>query len=71
MEDSRIFLKRYIKQAILKNSKLRVSGMNTDLLMIWLLIVSNQVVDLYGPAKITMVTYNLISLLKDTAPLDS
>ena len=68
MEDSRIFLRKSIKRIMLKNSRRRTFGMNIDSLMIWLLMLLNQMVDSYGLARTTMVMFNPISLLKDTDP---
>jgi hypothetical protein len=41
------------------------SGMNIDSLMIWLLMLSNQMEDLCGLARTTMEMSSLILLLKD------
>lgn len=64
MVDLRIFSKKYMKNNIRNNSKLKSYGMNIDLLMIWLLIWLNLTVVLYGLVKIMMVMFNLIVLLK-------
>jgi len=65
MEDSRISLKKSIKPTIRLNLMLLDSGMNTDLLMIWLPMLSSQKVDSSGLVKITMVMFNLMLLPKD------
>lgn len=64
MVDLRIFSKKYMKNNIRNNSKLKSYGMNIDLLMIWLPIWLNLTVVLYGLVKIMMVMFNLIVLLK-------
>ena len=47
-----------------QNSKQKKFGMNIDLLMIWSLKSLKGKVDMFGLAKITMVMFNLILLLK-------
>ena len=47
-----------------QNSKQKKFGMNIDLLMIWSLKSLKEKVDMFGLAKITMVMFNLILLLK-------
>ena len=64
MVDSRIFSKDFTKLLIRNNSKRMESGMNTDLLTIWLLKLLNSKVVMFGPAKTMMVMSNLILLLK-------
>jgi len=64
MEDSKISSKLSIKVITNLNSKRKVSGMNTDLLMIWLHMLSNPMEDLYGPARTMMEMSNQILLLK-------
>jgi hypothetical protein len=60
MVDLRIFSKKYMKNNIRNNLKLKSYGMNIDLLMIWLPIWLNLTVVLYGLVKIMMVMFNLI-----------
>jgi hypothetical protein len=60
-EDSKIFSKPSMIKNTKNNSKKKKSGMNTDLLMIWWLIWLNLMEDLFGLAKITMETSNLIA----------
>lgn len=64
MVDSRIFSKKFSMLNIKLNLMRKNFGMNIDLLMIWLLMLSNLMVDLSGLVKIMMVMFNLISLLK-------
>lgn len=49
---------------IKQNSKPKKFGMNIDLLMIWSLKSLKEKVDMFGLAKIMMVMFNLILLLK-------
>lgn len=69
MEDLRISSKKFIKLNTNKSIPKLVSGMNIDLLMIWLLIWSSLMVVSCGLAKITMVMSNPIALLKVTVHL--
>lgn len=64
MVDSRTSSKKYTKKNIKKISKLRRSGMSTDLSMIWLHIWSNPKEGMSGHAKIMMVMFNLTASLK-------
>lgn len=64
MADSRIFSKIFMILNIKQNSKPKKFGMNIDLLMIWSLKSLKEKVDMFGLAKITMVMFNLILLLK-------
>lgn len=64
MVDSRISSRKYTKRNIKKISKLRRSGMSTDLSMIWSHIWSNPKEGMSGHAKIMMVMCNLTVLLK-------
>ena len=67
MEDSKTSSKKSTRRKVgKKSSRLPISGMSTDLSMIWLLTVSNPKVALYGLVRTTMVMFNPISLPKDT-----
>jgi len=70
MAFSSILLKEFIKKNSSVNSKKLELIMNIDLLMIWLLKLSRVKEELYGHAKITMVMFNLILLLKVLDHLD-
>lgn len=70
MAFSSILLKEFIKRNSSVNSKKLELIMNIDLLMIWLLKLSRGKEELYGHAKITMVMFNLILLLKVLDHLD-
>ncbi len=60
MVDSRIFLKKSIKKTSKSTTRARVSIMNTDLSMIWLLKSSRVTEVSYGLARTTMVMSNQI-----------
>jgi len=64
MADSRISSRASMRATILPSLRKRVFGMNIDSLTIWLLMLSNQMEDLFGPARTMMVTFNLILLLR-------
>lgn len=64
MEDSKIFLKKFIRKNIKNNSRPRNYGISTDSSMIWLPIWSNRKEVLFGRVKTMMVMFNLILLLK-------
>ena len=70
-EDSKIFSKKFSNQTIKPNLMLLVPGMNTGLSTIWLHMLSNQMEDSYGHAKITMVTFSQMLLPKVMVHLGS
>ena len=61
---SKIFSKKFLKNNIKLNLIHLKSGMNIDLLMIWLLIWLNQMEVLSGRVKIMMEMFKVIFLLK-------
>jgi len=69
MVDSKTFLLKCTKRNTRKSLPKLVSNTTIILSILWLPIWSNLKVDLYGPAKTTMVMYNLIHSLKVLVPL--
>jgi hypothetical protein len=64
MADLKTFSKKYMIKNIKLSLKLKRSGMNTDLLTIWLPIWLNLKVDTFGLVRTMMVMFNLTVLLK-------
>lgn len=65
---SRISLRKFTNQPTRRNLRHLRFGMNIVSSMIWLLMLSNQMVASYGLARTTMVTSNQILSLKATVP---